>query len=262
MLFFKHEDFQFNFLNSKGEFILHFTGVIECIILVDRMKNFSSFIKKFLTISSKKLTLILVGVCLFIDVFACFEFSPYGFVWQYYTKNGQLKTYTDYYVAASPIASTKMGSIVEIIIFCVRDGVSLIFSITLNIISFIQMKRHASKKVSMIITPVAASTSPRPNIDRQRKYQKNMSQMIISLCLITVLVKITNLSSGISWLFTSDLIAVVFGVSADTFIALNSAVPFFIYFRFNRKFRANLFRLVLGRGKKTSLTDVHSTRVE
>jgi len=57
-------------------------------------------------------------------------------------------------------------------------------------------------------------------------------------------VRITTLTCGIYWLFTYDLFAAILGVGADMAIALNSAVAFFVFYVFNKKFRKNFFNLI------------------
>ena len=41
---------------------MHFSGVIECVILVDRLKNFIPFVKRVFNISPKKITIILLCI--------------------------------------------------------------------------------------------------------------------------------------------------------------------------------------------------------
>ena len=89
-------------------------------------------------------------------------------------------------------------------------------------------------------------------LERERIYQKNVTHMTITLVLISTLVRITTLTCGIYWLFQFDLIAAILGVSADTAIALNSTVPFFVYLRFNRKYRKIFLDLILRRQKENS----------
>ena len=81
-----------------------------------------------------------------------------------------------------------------------------------------------------------------------------MSQMTITLVVISTLVRITTLTCGIYWLFAYDLIAAILGVSADTAIALNATVPFFVYLRFNRKYRKIFLNLIFGNKKKQMKT--------
>jgi hypothetical protein len=65
-----------------------------------------------------------------------------------------------------------------------------------------------------------------PKKEREKTFQKNMSQMTITLVVISSLVRVTTSTCGIYWLFAYDLIAAILGVSADTAIALNATVPF------------------------------------
>jgi hypothetical protein len=90
-----------------------------------------------------------------------------------------------------------------------------------------------------------------PNKEREKTFQKNTSQMTITLVVISSLVRVTTLTCSIYWLFAFDTIAAILGVSADTAIALNATVPFFVYLRFNRKYRKIFLGLIFGSKKKT-----------
>jgi hypothetical protein len=70
---------------------MHFTGVIECIILLDRLKNFSSILKKALKISPKKITFALLCICLLIDLPPVFQYSGHEFDYNYYGSDGQIQ---------------------------------------------------------------------------------------------------------------------------------------------------------------------------
>ena len=89
---------------------MHFSGVIECIILVDRLKNFIPFLKRVFTVSPKINTLILLCVCLIIDFAPIFQYSAYDFDFNYYDNNGDIQTYKVYILIASEIASSYIGS--------------------------------------------------------------------------------------------------------------------------------------------------------
>ena len=218
---------------------MHFSGVIECVILVDRLKNFIPFVKRVFNISPKKITIILLSICLVIDFPPIFQYSAYDFDYYYYDNNGDIQTYKVYILIASEIASSHIGSSVMVTIFAIRDGVTLAFSIILNIICFIQMKKQMARKevlsndtsTSRAIVTISAHVIDSKK-EREKTFQKNMSQMTITLVVISTLVRITTLTCGIYWLFAYDLIAAILGVSADTAIALNATVPFFVFLRF------------------------------
>ena len=155
------------------------------------------------------------------------------------------------------LASSHIGSSVMVTIFAIRDGVTLAFSIILNIICFIQMKKQMARKEVLTNETSNRAGSAQvidPKKEREKTFQKNMSQMTITLVVISTLVRITTLTCGIYWLFAYDLIAAILGVSADTAIALNATVPFFVYLRFNRKYRKIFLGLIFGNKKKQMKT--------
>jgi hypothetical protein len=229
----------------KASFIYHFTGVIECVAILDRLKIFSSYAKRIFTISPKKITLTFLCICLIFGIFPGFQYSPYEFVYAYFTSDGQVEKYIMYFLLLSAISSTNFGKIIQIVIFIIRDPITLFASVSLNISCYIKMKKHLAKR--QILTTINQATLNRAvtsttqvtesKKEKDRTYQHNMSQMTITLVLITTLARIITLSCGIYWLNTFDLIGAILGVSADLAIVLNSTMPFFVYLRFNTKYR-------------------------
>jgi len=122
------------------------------------------------------------------------------------------------------------------------------------------MKQQMAKKevltneTSNRVGSTSSSQVIDPKKEREKAFQKNMSQMTITLVVISTLVRITTTTCGIYWLFAYDLIAAILGVSADTAIALNAMVPFFVYLRFNRKYRKIFLGLIFGSKKKPGQT--------
>ncbi len=101
-----------------------------------------------------------------------------------------------------------------------------------------------------------------PKKEREKAFQKNMAQMTITLVVISSLVRVTTLACGIYWLFAYDTIAAILGLSADTAIALNAMVPFFVYMRFNRKYRKIFLGLIFGSKKKKTRTPSGNTHTD
>ena len=222
--------------------------------------------------SPKKITFALLCICVLIDFPPIFQYSAYDSDYYFDVNDGDiLQTYKVYFLLASEISSSHIGSSIQIAIFVIRDGITLVFSIILNIICFFYMKNHSAKKQKL-----TNDSSPRAIViissqiidlkkEREKTFQKNVSQMTITLVIISSLVRVTTLTCGIYWLFAYDLIAAILGVSADTAIALNATVPFFVYLRFNRKYRRIFLDLVLGLGKKrhvTGMTNSQSNRAD
>ncbi len=231
--------------------------MIECITLLDRLKNFNSFLNRIFTLSPKRTTLILLFVCVLIDFVPIFQYSAFEYDFVYITNQGRLEKYSAYFIKASDIASSQLGTIITVVIFIIRDGISLAFSISLNIICFVHMKRHVSKKLTL--TNINFNIGNTPNVinlpqtsyqanelaqERIRIYQKNIFQMTITLLTISTIVRITTLTCGIYWLFRNDFFAIIIGMMADISIASNAMLPFFVHLKFNNKYRKILFSIV------------------
>jgi hypothetical protein len=198
---------------------------------------------------------------LIIDFAPIFQYSAYDFDYNYYDNKGDIQTYKVYILIASEIASSHIGSSIQITSFVIRDGATLAISIVLNTICFIKMKRQMAKKevltnkTSNRVGVTSSSQVIDPKKEREKAFQKNMAQMTIILVVISSLVRVTTLACGIYWLFAYDTIAAILGLSADTAIALNAMVPFFVYMRFNRKNRKIFLGLIFGSKKKPGQTN-------
>lgn len=197
-------------------------------------------------------------ICLCVDFFIAFEYAPFGYDFYFYSENGKLSYLKVYVSLSSPIASSEIGSVVAIVIFVIKDGVTLFLAVTINLTSYIQMRKYYSKRHFLIPTiqiPAAVGIQHLPGIatnnqrnERQRVYEKNIMWMVIIVCLNSCIVKTTTFFCNIYWLFEYDLIANILGIAADTFIAMNSMLPFLIYLRFNRKFREILLKKLFKKG--------------
>ena len=228
---------------------------------------FSSFLKTNFTFSPTKLVSLLLCLSLVINIPFGFEFSAYEFDWYSDTSNGQLKTYPVYILKASEIVNTRIGQIVEFGEYVIRDGITLAFLITLNLICFIQMRKHSIKKQSLFLQSsrppsnvIASSSTSNQIMDLKKKKeqikQRSITYMTITLVLISTLVRLTPLSSGIYWMFAYDNVAVVLGVLADCAAALNSIYPFFVYCKFNKKYRKIFLKLLSCRKISASVNTV------
>jgi len=224
------------------------------------MTIFSPTLKRIFTISSWKIVGIVFVFCFCIDFFIAFQYAPFEFDWYYYTPNGQLNIYKVYLAYSSDIATSNVGSIVAIVVFAIKDGLTLVLSMALNIVSFIQMRKHLSKKQMLVTTFTHAGQTTSNNqpvrSERERIYERNITLMVTFVCLFSCLTKTTTLLCNIYWLFAYDLIAVLLGLAADIFIALNATVPFLIYLSFNQKYRKVVMGVISRHGKVSESTGV------
>ena len=69
--------------------------------------------------------------------------------------------------------------------------------------------------------------------------------MVITLCFIAIVSRAIIISSCIYYLFSSDYIATLSGTLVDLVVVFGPAVSFFVFHRFNSKFRKE-FMIMIG----------------
>ena len=217
---------------------MHYTGVIEIIILLELAKNFSPFIKKHFTIKEKNMCIITFFICLLIDAFPAFQYSAFPFEYYFVSDNGNIRSRTIYLMLTSSIAGSSIGSLFQVVVFVLRDVLTLFFGIALNIFHFYKIKRYANKKAPKLkLRPVSVLTNSTAVETKKPKKTENLTNMMIILCLISIFVRIVSLTCGIYWIFTYSILGMILGVSMDSLVTLNSAIPFFVFYKFNKIFR-------------------------
>jgi hypothetical protein len=259
-------------------YILYVTGCLECVIVLERMKDFSQFLKNKFTISPLKMSLIISLFCLLVEAFLATEYVICAYPFKLYESIGN-GSYNEingevYSVIISSITSSKVGFIIDILIFTVKDVVTLLISVMLNAISFFQIIKFLHKKEVKFNSPnlkitlssntrdtsnTSSSTSKSTSSISQKslissftfnkskskshKSQKNLSLMITSLITLNIFVRLSDMVCLVYCLISLDLIASILGCINDLAIALNSSLPFFIFYKFNSKFRKEFHKI-------------------
>ena len=136
--------FYFTFSN----FECHLAGIIGIGIILDRERNFSPLVKKYYTLEPRTNCLIFLAVSVLINLVCAFDFVP-GFAGSYYyidDKTGQKLVNTYYYPVFTNFAASYEGFISTLLVYVVRDLVTLIVGIVLNIISAVHLRNYYRKK--------------------------------------------------------------------------------------------------------------------
>ena len=224
--------------------IFHYTGILEIAILLERMKIFSLVVKKYFTLAPKKVCLTSFLLCLVIDSFYAFVFVPAsGGDYVYFSsKDGTFKQNTFYYVSTSDFANSNAGRVLLITVYVVRDFFTMITSVTLNLVSLVQMRTYFKKKVIQLQSKISLQNSNYIKIEQNtRKSEKDHLLMVITFCFIAIVSRAILVSSSIYALFSVDYIATLTGTLVDLVVVLGPAVSFFVFFRFNKKFSCLLY---------------------
>jgi len=124
-------------------FTAHFVAILEIAVLLERIKIMNSFVKKRFTISSKKMILITFLPCLLFNSIFGLSYAPYfGGEFYYFDSNGAKRVNSFWYLDSSTLAASEIGSIFMIAFAFIRDVLTLITTIILNIVSLFELKNY------------------------------------------------------------------------------------------------------------------------
>ena len=224
----------------------HYTGILEIAILLERMKIFSTIVKTKFTVSPKKVCFLAFLLCVVIDGFFAFVFEPIsGGDFYYFASDGQIKQNTFYFAGTTEFANSNVGRVLLIVDYVVRDLFTMITSVTLNVVSIIQMRIYFKKKAAQLqlISNGVLNISVKKEL-KLRKTEKNHLLMVITLCSIEIVSRTILMTCFIYFLFRIDYIAALFGTLVDIVLIFVPMVSFFVFYHFNKKFRKEFHKMV------------------
>ena len=245
----------------------HFYGILEIAILLERITIMNPFVKKHFTISSKKMILITFFPCLLYNSLYSLVFVPYnGGDFYYLDKNGKESVKSFWYVSTSDLANSPIGSKALIVFYFLRDVLTLITNIILSIVSLVEMKKYFNKKKSLLkktklptisagnqnqianTTITTATNNNNPIVhtqnDKQKATEKNHIKLVMTICFISILIRVTCVASNVYYLLATDYLAILLGTIADLTLVLGPSVSFFVYYYFNRDFKIVFLNVV------------------
>ena len=226
--------------------MFHYTGILEIAILLERMKIFSMVVKTKFTLSPKKVSFLAFLPCVVIDGFFAFVFVPFsGGDFYYFASDGRTKRNTFYIVGTTEFANSYEGRVLLIADYAVRDLFTMITSVTLNVVSIIQMRVYFQKKAAQLqlISNGVFNKSTKKEL-KLRRTEKNHLLMVITLCSIEIVSRIFLMACFIYFLFRLDYIAALLGALLDIVLIFVPMVSFFVFYHFNKKFRKEFHKMV------------------
>ena len=122
------------------EYLEYQRGLLETYFFYTNIKNFSAIVKKYYTCSPGIICLIMALVCCLIN-------TPFAFNYQSvyagdYTYNNGNKINKLYVLLRTDEASSTIGQTVIISLYVVRDILTLIVGIVLNLVLLVQMRNY------------------------------------------------------------------------------------------------------------------------
>ena len=239
---------------SYTTFVFHYTGTIEIAILLDRIKIFNPTVKKYFNLKPKMACLLFLVPCTLVgSVFSLVYWPKYGGDYFYVDSNGSYLINSFYYIDLSFLAQSHVGRVVFVIILVIRDYFTMITSVTLNIVTVVQMKAYFQQKRKFFeqqsqIGSIESSASSKNKLkkpkDSNRIIEKNHLFMVIVLCLITFVSRTITMTCDIYYLFSTDDAALILAELTELSIVICPSLSIFVFYNFNKDFKVELSKII------------------
>ena len=229
------------------------------------MTIFSAKIKSMYTIKPRKMCCILFLVCFVVNFVYAFAFR-FIEVTGCVSENNVTRNETVYIIRYSKFAHQNIGTIILIILYLIRDMLTLIVGIAVNIASAFYLKRYLKNKArtgainnlklmsSLFQSTLTLNSVPvvPPAKSKERVADRRASLMLFTLCLVNISTRTCLVIGEINFLFSQTHLSQLIYCVADQLLVLSSALSFFIFFAFDKNFSNAVWRVV-GRSRSNSL---------
>ena len=254
----------------------HFEGVIQMAILLDRIKLYSPFVKRYFVASPRIVSLTFFLTCFLIDLPIPFA-SRISSIGTYY--NNDLKqNETFYYIASSSFSTTSFGRILfAFTAYFLNIFLTLVVGVGLNIFSvylyssYLRQRKlnidqtnrisynnfsasqqaSTSREVDIRVLNETIITIPRLNSKqrKERELEKTMFYMALTLCLISILSRTVILINYISYVFFSPSFrkSLLIFISNAFMFTIVPTLAIFVFYLFNKMFRREFHKKFLRR---------------
>ena len=212
-----------------------FNSFLDIFIILERL---SYFVPKMVILKkySWKCTCIAIfSLCLVINFPFLFVFQPENYI--VILDSYRLYQITSWDVAKWGASST--GTTIVFIIYFVRDILTLISEIILNIISIVLLKRHLSKKRDLISTEALKRAGN--DLKDLSKAEKNLIFMVITKCFLSVMEHMFFIACNTYFLMSQEVLSYSICFASHLSTAIKHASNFFVFILFNKLFR-NAFK--------------------
>jgi hypothetical protein len=238
-----------------GSLLTYYQSVLEIAIILDRLRTFNNTIKKYLTLTPQKFSLILFVICFLIDLFYMFVFVPQEFVWYNYKEDGTLERKSAWFTVASTFATSSIGRILIILTYVIREFVTIIFTVGFSLFLLNYMRNYFKNKAKMARKPAVTATvsnvssAVQPS-KAQQSSAKQMSnaeekflQLVIVQCTLTILTRTNFFTCALMSLFNFNELTQLWCATVDLNLPFLGVASFFVYFFFNKLFKKEFLKL-------------------
>ena len=257
-------------------FLFHFEDVLRMGILLHKMKLFSSFVRKHFTASPQFISFTFFLTCLLIQSPSWFalEIGTLGEYYYFDTNGMKTNAATYYFPFKTEFSSTLLGQIVlGASTFILNLVFCLVVGITLKVAFYIKYKHHAEKRRRQVDELQMSSIHNRPTTSREltqlrqreeseRKIQKNMLYMVITLSSISILSRLAFMTCYlyifIFFSFSNSLSLLVITNSIYTF---GPTVSILVFYSFNQMFNSEINKCVFSRKPLIGTREIRENRI-
>jgi hypothetical protein len=210
-------------------FTSHFVAILEIAILFERIKIMNPFVKKHFTISPKKMILITFFPCASLISVYTFLYVPYfGGDFFYFDSNGIKRVNTFWFVSTSTLVQSFIGSILMIALLFIKDILTFLTTLILNIVSLIEFKNYIRNVQNEI----------------QNSKKKNHIKLILIMCTMSIVERTAFVTASVYFLFSTDYIAYLLGTFQDIVFVVDPSLSFFVFYNFNSDFKGEFINVV------------------
>ena len=233
-------------LQSTGYF---FGAAIDSVIVLERIKLVETkhvFLNQF---PPKLIAISIYLTCLFINLPMFFNFNPKGHIVMF---NSQ--PFEFYTTQVTEFATSRLGIIMAWTANVLRDVVTLVLEVCLNVYLLVAMRKflrnkrsimfHSARtnRVVIVTDPSSSATNSRANADLNK--EKNLTTMVTVMCCFSSAVHLVILFGSIYYTFFLTSTAYSIYVLSVLMISIKHASTFFLFFFLNKQFKAKLVSFI------------------
>ena len=247
-----------------GSLDYYYCSVLDILILLDRLSTFIQKLRDiYAKVNTRFLCIFSLVICIVINFPNNFVFEPGSIELYYYGQNNNtIEMFRMTYALTSQFALSSFGQILTYLVYALRDVVTTLAVIILNIFNLIYLKNHLKKKnkiikrASIFKTHVdqtdQSNTGNRKesnaglngNVKKSKTKQDNVDRkasiMVLVMCSMTTISNALVISSTIYFYFNMNAAANLFGQFAEYVCLFKFSSQIFVFYSFNSIFKAKL----------------------
>jgi hypothetical protein len=222
-----------------ANFCYFYNGVLEILILLDRISIMNLRVKQCIKLSPAKICLIAGLACFIIDL-------PYYFTYEPGAKTILLSgntTFTAWYLGTTSFATSQPGTVIVFVVAAVRDILVMLILVVLNVTSFILLSRYFKQKRQSISGSCPGRAGSISTQDRAAaeghvsRAEKRAVIMVTLMCVMSVASHVSILIATVYSFFYLNLTLTHLSLNCNLILVLRCFIDFFLFYAFNTNFK-------------------------